>query len=392
MQLSTDRILTTHAGSLPRAPALTALLADKENGRPVDAQRLRALADEGVREVVRRQAAAGIDVASDGEQPRTSYMTYVTHRMSGFGGESKRAAPRDLLDFPDYMERHRKIAAALSGGQTRIFNAPQAIGPVRYEDPSAAADECAMFRAALDAEQPPFAETFVTAASPGVISFGMANAHYPSHADYVMALADAMRTEYELIHRAGFLLQLDCPDFANEYSKGFWDQPVSAYQAILEVHVEAINRAVANIPREAVRLHVCYGNYEGPHTRDIALADILPIVCRARVGALQIEFANPRHQHELRAVREIGLAPEIALIPGVIDTTTNFVEHPEVVAERLLRAVEAVGDRERVLAGTDCGFSTFAGVENVARDVVWAKLAALAEGARLASRTLWGRG
>lgn len=389
MKLSHDRLVTTHVGSLPRPPRLAALLSAQENGEAVDADELAREKRAAVADVVRRQAETGIDVANDGEQCRVSYVTYVPLRMTGFAGESRRPQARDLLDFPDYVERQRAIQAAVVKTRVRTFNAPRAVADVRYEDSSDVDEECAMFDEALAQAGTPFAETFMTAASPGVIAFVMENAHYESHEAYVFALAREMKKEYDRIHARGYILQLDCPDMANEYAKQFWDKPVADYVKIVETHVAAMNEAIADIPRDRVRMHLCYGNYEGPHTHDPALEAILPVVYQANVGAVSIELANPRHQHEIKAIKANPPPPHMALIPGVIDTTTNFVEHEELVADRLCAAVDAVGDRERVIAGCDCGFGTFAGNERVVPGVVWAKLKSMADGARIASQSLW---
>jgi 5-methyltetrahydropteroyltriglutamate--homocysteine methyltransferase len=311
--------------------------------------------------------------------------------MSGFGGEGKRPPARDLVDFPEVAERARIVHSALTDIRPRTFSAPQAIGPVRYEDLSSVAEECKLLKQALAEAGQPFRETFMTAASPGVVAFVMENAHYDSHEAYVFALAREMRKEYEYIHKQGFVLQLDCPDLANEYAKRFWDKPISQYCKVIETHVAALNEAIAGIPPDRVRLHLCYGNYEAPHTHDPALNDILSIAYQARVGAISVELSNPRHAHEIKVLRDRPPPGDMILVPGVIDTLTTFVEHPEVVADRLISAVAAVGDRERVIAGADCGFSTFAGNERVPPSVVWAKLGAMAEGAKLASARLWGR-
>jgi 5-methyltetrahydropteroyltriglutamate--homocysteine methyltransferase len=272
----------------------------------------------------------------------------------------------------------------------RITDAPQAVGEVVYEDLAEAEQECAMFQRALAGAPRPFVEPFMTAVSPGTIATILLNAHYDSHERYVMTLAREMRKEYELIHARGFVLQLDCPDLAMERGRFFQDASLAAFQRAVELHVEAINQALVDIPRDRVRLHLCWGNYDGPHVHDVPLDAILPIVLRARVGALSMPLGNPRHQHEHRVIKRVGLPDGLLFLPGVIDTTTNYVEHPEVVADRLEQAVAAVGDRTRVLASTDCGFGTFAGSEMCAPSVVWAKLRALREGADLASRRLWG--
>jgi 5-methyltetrahydropteroyltriglutamate--homocysteine methyltransferase len=382
---SDDRILTTHVGSIPRPAALRELLVRQDRGEPVDAGALGREVEAAVRDVVARQLEAGIDVGNDGEQPRAGFSTYVARRMRGFGGESSRLPSRDLIDFPDYAallaERRRSAA--------RITNAPEAIGEVRYEDLGEAERECAMFLAATAAAPRPFAERFMTAVSPGTIATILLNRHYDSHERYVMALAREMRKEYELIHARGLVLQLDCPDLAMERVRFFQKDSLEAFQRAVELHVEAINQAIVAIPPDRVRLHLCWGNYDGPHVHDVPLEAILPIVLRARVGALSMPLGNPRHQHEHRVIARHTLPDGMLFMPGVIDTTTNYVEHPEVVAERLGWAVAAVGDRTRVIASTDCGFGTFAGSEMCAPSVVWAKLRALREGADLASRTLW---
>jgi 5-methyltetrahydropteroyltriglutamate--homocysteine methyltransferase len=387
MLLSRDRILVTHVGSLPRPAALAALLADEEAGRPVDRAALAKLKKEAVEAVVARQLETGIDIGNDGEQPRVSYLTYVPQRMSGFGGVSRRPIPRDILDFPELAER--VMQATLT--RSRAFSAPQALAEIRYGDLAAVDEECSLLEHTLAAQPRRFAETFMTAAAPGVIACTMLNAHYESHERYVFAIAREMKREYDRIYARGFVLQLDCPDLASEHAKLFWGKPLRDFVAAAEIHVAALNAAIADIPRDRVRLHVCWGNYEGPHVHDAPLAEILPVLYQAKVGALSIEFANPRHQHEFAALAARRPPPEMAVIPGVIDTTTNFVEHEEVVANRICAAVEAVGARERVIAGCDCGFSTFAGVENVVPSVVWAKLGALVRGAELASQRLWGR-
>jgi len=385
MQRSKTRILTTHVGSLPRPPALRDLLVRRDRGEPVDAAAFEHEASAAVARVVAGQLEAGIDVGNNGEQPRAGFSTYVAGRMRGFGGTSRRELAQDLIDFPDYAEmlaRRRRDAA-------RIGDAPQAIAEVEYADLSPAAAECDGFLRATDAAPRKFVERFMTAASPGVIATILLSAHYGSHEQYVMALAREMRKEYELIHARGLLLQVDCPDLAMERTRFFRKDSLDRFLQMVELHVDAINRATAGIPPERIRLHLCWGNYDGPHTHDVPLEAVLPIVCRARVGALSLPLANPRHQHEYRVLKAHPLPDSMLLLPGVIDTTTNYVEHPEVVADRVCAAVDAVGDRTRVIASTDCGFGTFAGSEMVAHRVVWAKLGALSEGAAIASRRLW---
>ena len=338
-----------------------------------------------MRHVVEQQAACGVDVVNDGEQPRVGFQTYVAQRMQGFGGESSRPRPRDYTDFPGLLAQHRQRFPKRS----KVSNAPQAIAEVTYDDLAPAKDECRMFRSALDGLAAAPAEAFMTAASPGIVATTMLNAHYDSHEAYVFALARQMRKEYELI-AADFVLQIDAPDLAMERTVLFQDKSAAEFLKIAETHVAALNEALAGIPRDRVRLHCCWGNYDGPHIHDIPLSEILPVLYQARVGALSLEFANPRHQHEYAALKRAKLPPELILLPGVINSTTNYVEHPEVIANRICEAVDAVGDRSRVIASSDCGFGTFAGSELVAEDVVWAKLKSCREGADIATRRLWG--
>jgi 5-methyltetrahydropteroyltriglutamate--homocysteine methyltransferase len=386
MQRSERRILTTHVGSLPRNPVLRDLLVRQERGEAIDEGELARQVEAAVQTAVRRQSEAGIDIGNNGEQPRVGFSTYVVRRMRGFGGEGRRPPARDLLEFPDYaamLEARRRFAG-------RITTTPQAVAEVEYADLSEAERECDQFLRCLQGLPRPFTEAFMTAASPGIIATTMLNAYYDSHERYVFALADQMRKEYELIHARGLLLQLDCPDLAMERARLFQHEPLEPFQQIVATHIEAINRAVVDIPAERIRLHVCWGNNDGPHIYDVPLEAILPILYEAKVGALSIEMANPRHQHEYKLFKRYPLPESMLLLPGVIDSTTNFVEHPEVVADRICQVVEAVGDRSRVIASVDCGFGTFAGSEMVAESVVWAKLRTLAEGAALASARLWG--
>src|SRR5438309_1834771 len=385
MKRSDQRILTTHVGSLPRTPALRDLLVRQDRGEKVDATTLAREAEAAVRHVVARQLEAGVDVGNDGEQPRVGFSTYPAKRMRGFGGESKRRMSRDIAEHPDYLSRLSRMRA----GAARINDAPQAVGEVAYTDLGEATAECELFQRCVGAAPKGFAEPFMTAASPGVIATIMLDAHYGSHERYVRALAREMRKEYELIVARGFVLQLDCPDLAMERARFFQDEPLDRFLDAVALHVDAINEAISGIPPDRVRLHLCWGNYDGPHTHDVPLEPLLPIIYRARVGALSLPLASPRHQHELRVFRRHRLPDEMLFVPGVIDSTTNVVEHPEVVADRIVAAAEAVGDRTRILAGVDCGFGTFAGSQLVEESVVWAKLRALREGADLATRRLW---
>lgn len=386
MRRSEERILTTHVGSLPRSAELSDLLIRDEAGEAVDKALLARKSEAAVRDVVARQSAAGVDVVCDGEQPRVGFQTYVVQRMKGFGGESKRPSPTDYANFPAFAAQ----AARRAPRRSKVRNAAQAIADVVYDDLAAAEEECRMFKAALDGLPQKPVDTFMTAASPGIIATTLMNAHYDSHEAYVFALARQIAKEYERIAR-DFVLQIDAPDLAMERTVLFQDKSDAEFVKIAEMHVAAINQAVANIPRERIRLHCCWGNWEGPHVDDIAMSDILPVLYQARVGALSIEFANPRHQHEYAALKKVKLPDEFLLLPGVIDSTTNFVEHPEVIANRICEAVAVVGDRSRVIASSDCGFGTFAGGELVAEDVVWAKLKSASEGAAIATKRLWGR-
>lgn len=386
MQRSADRILTTHVGSLPRSATLTDLLIRQERGEAIDEALLARETKAAVEDVVRRQIEAGVDIINDGEQPRVGFQTYVPQRMKGFGGASNRPFPPDYREFPGFA----KIIAARFPRRSKVRDAPQAIAEVHYDDLAPAAEECALFEAATATQAGRYVERFMTAASPGIIATTMLNAYYDSHEKYVFALAREMKKEYELIVGRGYVLQIDAPDLAMERVVLFQDKSLAEFQAIVEIHIAALNEALANIPREKVRLHCCWGNWEGPHLHDVPVADILPLLYQARVGGLSLEFANPRHQHEYAEIRRLRPPPDMILLPGVLDSTTNYVEHPQVIANRICEAVDAVGDRTRVIAGSDCGFGTFAGYEFVAADVVWAKLAAAAEGARIASKRLWG--
>jgi len=383
---SRDRILTTHVGSLPRNEVLTDLLIRREAGEAIDRDTMAAEMDRAVRDVVAAQAAAGIDIGNDGEQQRVGFQTYIPARMSGFGGESKRKVGKDFQEVPELIEMFLRRFPR----RAKISNAPQAIGEVRYLDTKDIGEEIARFKACTAAAGVPFAETFATAPSPGIVATTMMNAYYKSHEDYLMALARELRPEYLAIHEAGLILQIDAPDLAMERTMTFQDMSETEFLGVCELHMAAINRAIEGIPAARVRLHCCWGNWEGPHVHDIGLAPILPVLYQAHAGALTIEFANPRHQHEYAALRANPLPKDWLLIPGVIDTTTNFVEHPEVVARRLEEAVAVVGDRERVVASTDCGFGTFTGREWVAASIVWKKLKSLREGADIASARLWG--
>jgi 5-methyltetrahydropteroyltriglutamate--homocysteine methyltransferase len=381
---SRDRILTTHVGSLPRNETLSDLLVRREAGEPLDAKVMAAELDSAVRHVVQKQVEAGIDIGNDGEQQRVGFQTYVPQRMSGFGGESKRRRGREFDEFPELVETLMRRFPAVSKQQ----NAPEAQAEIRYLDTSAIEGEIMRFQTiAKDA----FSETFMTAASPGIISTTMYNAYYDSHDAYLDAIAREMSKEYQAIYKAGLTLQIDAPDLAMDRTMFYRDLSDADFVKRCERHIAAINKGIEGIPADRVRLHVCWGNWEGPHIHDVSLASILPALYQANVGALSIEFANPRHAHEYAAFKQHKLPGHLLLIPGVIETTSNFVEHPEVVARRIEDAVAAVGDRERVVAGTDCGFGTFTRREWVVEPVVWLKLKAVRDGADIASGRLWGR-
>jgi 5-methyltetrahydropteroyltriglutamate--homocysteine methyltransferase len=386
MHTSETRMLTTHVGSLPRSPRLTELLLRQERGEVIDEAELRRQVETAVETVVRKQLDVGIDIGNDGEQPRVAFHTYVARRMRGFGGGWVRPVRRDVTEFPDFAAMWR--ARQQSAARPRLT--PQAVAEVEYADLHDAEQECDLLLRSTEGQPRQFTERFMTAASPGIIATAMGNTYYDSHERYVFAIAKQMQKEYELIHAKGFILQLDCPDLAMERAMLFQDAPLQRFQEVVETHIAALNAAIANIPAEHVRLHVCWGNSEGPHTHDVPLEAILPLLYRARVGALSIELANPRHQHQYAVLKRYPLPDSMLFLPGVIDTTTNYVEHPEVVANRLCQAVDVVGDQSRVIASTDCGFGTYAGWNFVAESVVWAKLQTLVEGAAIASARLWG--
>jgi 5-methyltetrahydropteroyltriglutamate--homocysteine methyltransferase len=386
--MTAGRILTTHAGSLPRPRALTELHARRARGEAVDEAALAAEVEAAVAEVVARQAEAGIDIANDGEAPRESFFTFVRDRLSGFGGRSQRGLMADMTRYPGFLEVLFKMYP--TDASVSLMAAPQAIGPVAHQATGAVEAEARRLSAAVAQAGSPFADTFLTSPSPGIVAAAMANAWYPNLEDYVSAVAEALAPEYHAILAAGHRLQIDAPDLAMERHTLFADKPLGDFLDFVRLVVAAIDRALGDTPRDRVRLHVCWGNYEGPHDLDVPLADIWPDIARLRAGGFLISMANPRHAHEVRCFEAGALPKSATLIAGVIDTTTNYVEHPEVVADRLAAAAAAVGDPARVMGGTDCGFETSAGFQSVAADVCWAKLRALSEGARIASRRIYG--
>ena len=380
MLTSESRILVTHAGSLPRPKALAELHGRRSRGEVVDDGELTAAIAEATAASIAAQRDVGIDIGNDGEQARESFVTYVQHRMTGFGDSSHRALMRDLADHPDYLELAAPRYARM---KVNLMAAPAAIAPIEYKDTKEIAAECALARDAG------FAETFMTAASPGIVASAMENRFYSTRDEYVRAVAAALATEYRFIVDQGLLLQIDAPDLAMERHTLFADAPLSEFLEWVSLVIDATNDALAGIDPSRVRLHVCWGNYEGPHTRDVALDEILPLLYEARVGALVLSMANARHAHEHACFTRRPLPAHMALIAGVIDTTSNYVEHEEVVAERIERIADAVGDPHRVLAATDCGFDTSAGIGDVAPSVVWEKLRALRAGADLATSRLF---
>jgi 5-methyltetrahydropteroyltriglutamate--homocysteine methyltransferase len=380
MKISFDRILTTHVGSLPRSGPITELLLKKEHGEVYDPTVLNRTSAEAVIQVVARQVQTGIDVVSDGETSKIGYATYIKDRLAGFGGEATARPHLDLRDHPDLRRR----MTAFTGPQT--FRRLCCIGPVAVKDAHAAQLDIANFRAAL--ERTPATDAFMNAASPGVVSSFQPNRYYPTHEAYVEAVAEVMRAEYEAIVAAGFVLQVDCPDLAMSRHTGFQDLTEEEFLRRAEQHVEALNGALRNIPAESVRMHVCWGNYEGPHDHDIPLEKVMPVLRKAKPQAISFEASNPRHAHEWTVWRDARLPEDKVLIPGALDSSTNFVEHPELVAQRICTFADIVG-RQRVLAGTDCGFGTFAGYGKIDPEVAFKKLRSLVEGARIATRRLW---
>ncbi|MGG5819767.1 hypothetical protein [Falsiroseomonas sp. HW251] len=380
------RIRTTHTGSLPRPRALTRLYARRQRGEAVDGGELHAAARAAVQAIVPKQCEAGIDIPNDGEQGRESFVLYLRDRLTGLGGSRQRGLFQDVARYPEFQE---DLRASFAGKETATVTAhlPSAVAEVRYIGQAAMAAECAEFRAALDAAGAT-GEAFLAAPSPGIVAAVVRNEHYDSDDAYLDALAAALRHEYRAIVEAGFTLQLDCPDLALERHGAWQDRPLSDFLDFCGRVVAAINRAIEGLPKHRIRLHVCWGNYEAPHDCDVPFEDIWPVIRAARVGAFVLPFANPRHAHEHRVFQRMPLADDQSLVAGVIDTTTNYVEHPEVVAERLERIAQSIGGASRLLAGTDCGFDTSAGRGRVSSDVVWAKLRSLAEGARLASDRL----
>ena len=381
MKYSTQRILTTHVGSLPRPEKVAELIFAKEREEKYEQSEFDKTIADAVKNTVARQVDVGIDIVSDGEMSKISYATYIKERISGFEGDSPRNPPRDLQDYPLFLAKLAKT------GGTPSYKRPKCTGEIRATNPEPLEADLNNFRDALDIVD--VEEAFMNSASPGVIALFQPNEYYNNHDEYLEALAEAMRVEYEGIVAAGFLLQLDSPDLGLGRHMMFADKPDEDYQRLAGTHVDVLNHALRNIPADRVRMHVCWGNYEGPHHYDAPMSLVLPVALQANIGALLFEASNPRHAHEWTTFRDADLPDDLILIPGVIDSTTNFVEHPELVAERICRFADIVG-RERVIAGSDCGFATFAGFGAVDGEIAYAKLASMAEGATIASDRLWG--
>jgi 5-methyltetrahydropteroyltriglutamate--homocysteine methyltransferase len=377
---SSDRILTTHVGSLPRSRAVTEVLFAREREESHDSARDDAVITAAVADVVRRQVEVGIDLVSDGEMSKISYATYIARRLSGFDGDTPREPGQDLVEFPGLL---RKLA---DRGSTAKYRRPRCVGPVRVKDLRPLELDISNLNAAAAAAHPTGA--FMNAASPGVVALFQPNDFYRTQDEYLEALAAALTAEYEAIVRAGLILQIDAPDLAMGRHTMYRDRSLEAFEILAARHIEVLNHALRNVPAERVRMHVCWGNYEGPHHHDVPMERLLPIVLKAKPQGLLFEAANPRHAHEWSVFKDASIPDDKILIPGMLATTTNYIEHPQLVAERVKRFADIVG-RERVMAGTDCGFGTFAGFGPVEPDIAYLKLRSLVEGAQLASRRLW---
>jgi 5-methyltetrahydropteroyltriglutamate--homocysteine methyltransferase len=382
MKRSTERILTTHTGSLPRPENLSQLMIAKEQGKAIDVQELADNVHAAVFEVVKHQVDVGIDIISDGEMSKIGFANYVKDRLTGFGGESNPVVAQDVLDHPDLRVR---MFRRNEGGESRYYT-PACNGPITLRDKGAVHQDIANLRSALHGVQ--VEEVFMPAASPGTIAQVMQNSYYPTQESYLYALAEAMRYEYQAIVAAGFIIQLDCPDLAMQRHTRYAAADIDEFRRQVQQNIEVLNYALTGIAQERVRVHVCWGNYPGPHHRDVPLKDIIDLLYLIKCDALSIEAANPRHEHEWNVFKETRLPEGKLLIPGVIDTCSTYIEHPEVIAQRIVRFAQVVG-RENVIAGTDCGFGTFLGTSIIAPSVAWDKLRSLAEGARLASEELW---
>lgn len=380
MKRSNDRIVTTHGGSLPRPDDLAHMMYDKLDGKPVDEARLKSRVKEAVAEMVRKQREAGIDIVSDGEMSKPGFSNYIIQRFTGFGTERAQFMAADLAEFPGLAQKH----FGDEGGQHIIM--PIVIGPIEVRDKSAVKTDIDNFKAALGGKSPD--EAFICAVTPGQVAFNFPNRYYPSMEKYLEAAGNALRFEYQSIIEAGFNLQLDSPDLAmraHAFTDGKGPLDIRRY---VPIAIEALNHATRGLPPDKMRLHLCWGNYVGPHHKDVELREIIEPVLKATAGFIYFEGANPRHEHEWEVWEKVRLPDGKAMIPGMIDTATNHVEHPRLVAQRIERFAKIVG-KENVIAGTDCGFATFVGSSGVDPEVVWLKLQSLAEGARIASQRLW---
>lgn len=376
------RILTTHTGSLPRPGDLVAMMEKKETGGALDAAALSQRIDTAVDEIVAKQLAAGLDLVSDGEQSKPDYSTYIKHRLTGFSGEMEQhPESRDACDFPEYFAANRV-------SQKNFSVRPCCTGPIAWKDFDAVKRDIARFATSLQRAGKTPSEGFMTAVSPGQAARFLGNKYYKSREEYLRALAAVMKDEYEAIAQAGFTLQVDCPDLASGWNNQFAKASLPEFRDVVKLHLEVLDEATRNVPPEQLRLHLCWGNYAGPHNHDLPMKDIIDLVFASRASAISFEGANPRHEHEWRVFLDVKIPPGKKIIPGVIDSVSNFVEHPRAVADRIIRFAKVAG-RENVIAGVDCGFATFASSAAVHPTIVWAKLAALAEGARIASAELW---
>ena len=385
MSLSTNRIPTTHVGSLPRPEELLPYFERIQAGEEVDEEAFEMAVREATETAVRRQEAVGIDIATHGEQGRLSFVTYVVNRLTGFEGEVPAIQWADLEEYPDFA---RQVPTFRKWSEPDA-TIPAASGPIEYDGESETTAELDRFEEAIEETGARFADTFVTAAAPGTVAAYVGNTYYDSHEEYLFAVAEAMATEYELIADSGATLQIDAPDLLGGRHLKFKEYSESAFVDVAATHVEALNEALANVPAEQVRIHTCWGNYEGPHHHDVPLEVVLPEIYEADVGGLLIEQANPCHQHDYTVFEEHGVPDGWQLIPGVIDVTVNYIEPPAVIADRIERFVDAVGDPDRIVAGADCGLGTFAGFGAVHPEIAWEKLDALADGAELASERVY---
>ena len=382
MKTSQDRILTTHVGSLPRPPELKELLVRKDQSQSYDKAALDRVTRQAVLDIVRRQAQTGIDIVNDGEMSKPGYSTYVVDRLSGFSGHEPAKPRLDTRDHPNFLAAYERMTGA------NVARRAVCVGAVAVRDREPLEHDLANLKDALAQVQ--VAEGFMTAASPGLVPVFQTNRYYPSHEAYVEAIAVAMQDEYEAIVNAGFVLQLDCPDLAMARHTSFQELGEPEFLKRAAFHVDVLNNALRNVPADRARIHICWGNYEGPHDHDIAFAKVAPILVKAKPMALVVEAANPRHAHEWTVWQDVKLPDDKILIPGVLDTSTNYVEHPDLVAQRICQFADIVG-RERVIAGTDCGFGTFAGYGKIDPDISFKKLGAMVEGAGIASKRLWAR-